>query len=264
MGCLNDNKNFDHRFANIHLSGPCNRDCYFCIGQHMPGVQGLNTLQTWPLPGLIEFTTEASRLGVYRVYLTGSDTEPALYRYHEQLIQHLRRKLPGCYIGIRTNGTRPEVLRQYDGGSISVPSFDSHTYRKLMGGTVPDVAACIEACPSLTLNVCLDVDSTRTLQDTLDKASDLGFRRVNLRELYGQRHEGDPMVGLSGFTRVGEWAGNPQYTSAAGLTVTYWNVHFTEVTSLNLYANGHVDHSYSVTLGHDKELGEVKGQEFFV
>jgi hypothetical protein len=50
MGCLNDDPNhpFPHFFGNIHLSGPCNRSCYFCIGQHMMALDQENSLKRIP------------------------------------------------------------------------------------------------------------------------------------------------------------------------------------------------------------------------
>src|SRR5271166_3303050 len=48
MGCLNDEGKFEHWFGNIHLSGPCNRSCYFCIGQHMMALDKENNLNHIP------------------------------------------------------------------------------------------------------------------------------------------------------------------------------------------------------------------------
>lgn len=55
MGCLNSDGSFSHWFGNIHLSGPCNRKCYFCIGQHMMALDGENNLDTWPLKNIDGF-----------------------------------------------------------------------------------------------------------------------------------------------------------------------------------------------------------------
>ena len=55
MGCLNADSGFSHWFGNIHLSGPCNRACYFCIGQHMMALDPFNNLDEWPLVGLDDF-----------------------------------------------------------------------------------------------------------------------------------------------------------------------------------------------------------------
>lgn len=64
MGCLNYNKGFEHWFGNIHLSGPCNRACYFCIGQHMMAVDAENNLNTWPLLGIEEFVVLCQQAGI--------------------------------------------------------------------------------------------------------------------------------------------------------------------------------------------------------
>lgn len=266
MGCLNDDWGREHKFGNIHLSGPCNRTCYFCIGQHMPGVRGLNTLGTWPLPGLDKFLQQAAELELSQVFLTGSDTEPALYEHHEELIWSTKLALGKVSVGIRTNGTRPHVLSAYDEGSLSITSFDPELYRATMGGEVPDVVDCLRRMSHLMLYMCLTPHTTISIHQDIVTACDLGFQKINLRELYGQPNVGNPLHNHPSYKYTGEFLGNPQYRHIAfDSIITYWDVHYTECTSLNLYANGRVSRTYSVTAGHDPSVGEVKPQlEFTV
>jgi hypothetical protein len=44
------------------------------------------------------------------------------------------------------------------------------------------------------------------------------------------------------------------------MLVTYWDVHYCEVESVNLYANGRVSLTYPITKGHDYR-GKVIPQE---
>ena len=45
--------------------------------------------------------------------------------------------------------------------------------------------------------------------------------------------------------------------------ITYWDVHYVEVESINLYANGKVSLTYPITKGRCDTTGEVLDQSFF-
>lgn len=84
---------------------------------------------------------------------------------------------------------------------------------------------------------------------TLVNAMDLGIKTINYREPYGQPHIGrtplEQVLGPSTETVYGM----PAYRIGDTL-VTYWDVHFVEVESVNLYANGVISKDYPVTRGH--------------
>ena len=88
----------------------------------------------------------------------------------------------------------------------------------------------------------------------------LGIHKVNLREPYGQPHIGSPLDSWAELGRI--QFGMPVYWVGA-VEVTYWDVHFVEVESVNLYANGIVSVDYPITRGHDPIYGTVQGQEHF-
>lgn len=272
MGCLNSQGQFDHWFANIHFSGPCNRACYFCIGQHMPGVDPINNLDTWPLPGLDRFVQECKRAEVREVNLTGSDTDPLLYQHLPQLCAYLRDALPGIRLGIRTNGILVKHRGQphsawplFDKASISITSFDGDLYRKTMGrGTPPDLAEILNQSEGLDIKVnvvlCPETVESGDLWKTLTILAGYGVKRVNLREPYGQPRIGDPLADR--LPKWGEIFGMPQY-QIGDTVITYWDVHYVEVESVNLYANGLVSTTYPVSLGHDPTVGKVLDQTNF-
>src|SRR3990172_8839296 len=106
MGCLNSTGQFEHWFANIHFSGPCNRACYFCIGQHMMALDSLNNLDTWPLKNLDEFIQACKERDISEINLTGSNTDPLLYRHISKLHDYLEHHIPNLVLGVRTNGVR--------------------------------------------------------------------------------------------------------------------------------------------------------------
>lgn len=264
MGCLNSSEKFEHWFGNIHLSGPCNRACYFCIGQHMMDLDSYNTLKTWPLPHLDEFCAQLRKRPVKEICLTGTNTDPLLYHHHAELTAYLRSEFPTTDLAIRTNGAAytPEIFKLYDKASLSICSFNPVLYQKMMGrGVPPNIEKIIAENPKLNLkvNVILGPEILNgDLEKTLDYLASLGIKRVNLREPYGQPHIGDPLAQLP---IVKEVFGMPCHR-IGNTDVTYWDVHYVEVESVNLYASGRVSETYPITLGHSPK-GEVHDQTYF-
>jgi MoaA/NifB/PqqE/SkfB family radical SAM enzyme len=277
MGCLNSTANFDHWFGNIHLSGPCNRSCYFCIGQHMMALDPLNNLDSWPLPGMDEFLQKCLAKNIKEVNITGSNTDPLLAGNLEKIVSLLREKIPGVRVGLRTNGvlavSRPHLWRLFDKASVSITSFDPAIYKATMGqGTPPDLAAILKIKPEMPVKVnvvlCPEILTKtnrlhgRDLDATLWKLMQHGVLNVNLREPYGQPHLGDPLAETEEATPY-EVYGMVQYDGFGKTKVTYWDVHYCEVESVNLYANGIVSDTYPVSKGHHPVTGDVRGQENF-
>lgn len=266
MGCLNSNENFQHWFGNIHLSGPCNRSCYFCIGQFMPAIDKLNNLSDRPLKGIEGFISRCLEKNITEVNLTGTNTDPLLYLYHDSLTEFLRTEMIGVKLGIRTNGVfNTSCLIHYDNVSVSVTSFDDYLYRATMGrGNPPDIERIAKLCydsPTrikLKVNVvlCNETVESGDIFKTLDRLVESGVKTVNLREPYGQPHIGSP---IGEALQVGVRFGMPFY-NWKGIDVTYWDVHHVEVESVNLYANGHVSTTYPITKGHAPD-GTVYGQD---
>lgn len=269
MGCLNSTGSFSHWFGNIHLSGPCNRSCYFCIGQHMMALDALNTLHAWPLPGIDEFLARCRARGVRQVFLTGTNTDPLLYDHAWALRGAVLRALPGATLGVRTNGVAWHLprVRAFDHGSITICSLNPRVYREMMGrGDPPNVVAILDQARSagwidLKINIVLGPENAGDdLIATLDGLADAGARRVNLREPYGQPRVGDPLA-AGEFPSIGKDHGMPAY-AWRGMRVTYWDVHYCEVESVNLYASGRVSEDYPITRGHD-DGGVVQDQTHF-
>lgn len=265
MGCLNSHGQFHHWFGNIHLSGPCNRSCYFCIGQHMMALDSYDNLDSWPLAGLEDFAEKCKARGVREVNLTGTNTDPLLYGHIPALAEWLRAAIPGVELGIRTNGALAERYpwrwRRFDKASISITSLDPVKYRQTMGsGHPPDVRALVwlDRAMDVKANVVLCRETVgEDLHATVRGLVAAGIKRINLREPYGQPHAGNPYRRPPDMQRLGM----PIYI-VGGAEVCYWDVHHVEVESVNLYASGRVSETYPITRGHD-DTGEVHDQSYF-
>lgn len=285
MGCLNSTGQFAHWFGNIHLSGLCNRSCYFCIGQHMMALDPLDVMDTWPLPGIDRFVDECNRRGISEINVTGSNTDPLLYKRTWRLRAYLGETIPGLVMKIRTNGAKPSAdLRYYDGGSVTCCSMTPDIYRAMMGqGHPPNwdelgqwmghwrhaPKVNIVLGPENTVeNANGVIDWCETIAHIEDATRDWvngGIKRFNLREPYGQPRVGNPfdlsdpwMLGVT--ERVEDRLGMPTYRVWGDILVTYWDVHYCEVESVNLYANGNVSIDYPISRGHDPATGKVLDQ----
>lgn len=276
MGCLNSQGQFQHWFANIHLSGPCNRACPFCIGQHMMSLDSYDNLDQWPLENFDEFVKSCLEHGVKDINVTGTNTDPLLYKHTPLLKEALESSIPDLKFGLRTNGVlaqaRPDLMKLYDKMSVTVCSFDPTVYKTMMGrGKAPDMETILKQnahMESIKVNVVLGPENTagRTfdpesdIYKTLDHCSKLGVKRVNMREPYGQPHVGDPLKGKA--EQIKTTLGMPTYQWGQS-EVTWWDVHYVEVESVNLYASGKISVTYPITLGHDDQAGKVEDQSNF-
>lgn len=264
MGCLNDEGKFEHWFGNIHLSGPCNRSCYFCIGQHMMALDRFNNLNELP-KNLGSFLDLCKDHKVKEICLTGTNTDPMLYQKTAELTGKIREKL-AVPLAIRTNAVKYDraTFGLFDRASVTICSFDPEIYRKMMGsGSPPDLKRILANHPNMDVkvNVVLGSENVDTgdVFRTLDTLVEMGVKRVNLREPYGQPHVGDPMPKELFHKHV---LGMPCYLWLGTLQACYWDVHYVEVESVNLYANGRISITYPITLGH-ADTGEVHNQTFF-
>lgn len=266
MGCLNSEGKFEHWFGNIHLSGPCNRSCYFCIGQHMMALDAQNNLDKWPLDGIDKFVNQCNEKGITEVNLTGTNTEPTLYGHIPALKRYLSEHMDLKTFGIRTNGVAYiDLLEHFDQISVSITTLDQKLYYQTMVGYPPDMRRLYEwhSDKDLRVNIvlCPEVVRSGQIHKDLGELVDIGYKSINLREPYGQPHIGDPLKDKAPFIGY-RFDHEPMY-DLFGANITYWDVHYCHVESVNLYANGHVSLDYPVTRGHDFDKGEVKDQGNF-
>lgn len=271
MGCLNSKGQFNHWFGNIHLSGPCNRSCYFCIGQHMMALDPINNLRTWPLKNLHSFIYTCLHHNITEVNVTGTNTDPLLYERLAELKIELCRFIPNLVFGIRTNGVlskqRQHILKIFDKGSLTICSFNKAIYKKMMGSGQPpnlqEIMPFYRHFTDLKLNIVLGDENmlTKDILKTIKVAQQHGIKKINLREPYGQSHIGDPLKKW-GYKPSYKHLGMPVYLFE-NTKVCYWDVHYVEVESVNLYANGVVSETYPITKGHDPIAGKVLDQSNF-
>lgn len=256
MGCQNSHGQNKHWFGNIHFSGPCNRSCYFCVGQFMMEQDRYNNLKDFPPKGIDTFIKELNDRNISEVNLTGTNTDPSLYEHIQDLKNVLDQKIDLNIFGIRTNGVKDLEWSIFDQISISCHGVSKAIYQKMMGGgEVPDIARVVNqaSCP-VRINFVLSPFNLSDLSFSLRHFKNCGIESVNLREPYGQPLVGNPFANLEPDGYIHDM---PFY-SIDGLKVVYWDVNFCSVDSVNLYADGHVSIAYPITKGCiESDLGEV-------
>jgi len=237
-------------FANILFAGPCNRACPFCIGRRMAPRVNASNLDAWPLAGLDAFVEAVNRARVREVVLTGTTTDPQLYRHEARLLALLRERLhPDARISLHTNGVlalaRLDVFDRYDRACVSFPSFRPATYARMMGSRrVPDLAAIVaRARIPVKVSCVVNEHNAGEIDAFLAECRRIGVRRVVLRRLYGETRAW-PV--LKERAPVGDFRGNPVY-DWEGMEVTYWDFDDARLRSLNLFADGTLGTSYLIT-----------------
>ncbi len=239
-----------------------------------------NNLDQWPLIGIDSFVEKCNERGVREVFVTGTNTDPMLYKHTAKLVSYIKSNIPDSRVGIRTNAERflkvGNTMHFYDMGSVTICSFDPYIYQKMMGtGYPPDIGNLVYTCmnsymwkepPKVNVvlgpeNCGITLRASGDILNTIFKCKFAGIKRVNLREPYGQAHVGNPLESFATY-RIEDVYGQPTY-DICGVHVTYWDVHYCEVESVNLYANGKVSEDYPITRGHSDKNGKVLDQSNF-
>ncbi len=232
--------------ANILFAGPCNQRCPYCIGRQINPALNRNNLDEFPLRGLEAFVGLVQRHGVRQIILTGTTTDPQLYRHEARLIRWLRERVPGAQISLHTNGqlalSRMAVFNLYDRATLSFPSFDPDTFARMTGTRhMPDLAAIArEARIPLKVSCLIGPHNVAQVDEFLARCREIGLRRVVLRQMYGDTRQWRV---LSHLTPVGFYRNNPVY-DCDGLQVTFWNFEQTTCTALNLFSDGSISREY--------------------
>lgn len=238
-------------FANLLFSGRCNARCPFCIGRQVHPHLNEDNLHRFPPRNLDKLIELIWQQQIRQVILTGTNTDPQLYQHEERLLRLLREQTPpGTQLVLHTNGRlalrKMGVFNQYDRVSISLPSFDSVTYRKMMGVPHPPDLGKILRWAIIPVKVsCVVCDENAAeIGLFLQQCQEAGVRRLVLRKLYGEKRSWEELLPEdAAMVKIQEYRSNPVY-SYQGMEVTLWDFATTESTSINLFSNGWISEEY--------------------
>lgn len=256
-------------FANINLLGPCNVDCYFCLGKDIDGVwSGQNQIKThfqeWP--NLDKYLTLCEDAEIKNIYITGQNTDSLMYRYLGDLVDYLQEQY-SFDVGLRTNGylakRNIEIInkcRRRTGYSIH--SLNSETNQKIMlRSDIPDWNNILKDTDKCRVSIVLNRYNEHELQEILAFVSQyenvkyIQVRRIctDTREdflhpdtiVYERTHEAVSKE----FTKHREFYKAPCYT-IRNKEVVFWRTVKTSIGSFNYYTDGSYTDDYFVIEGY--------------
>lgn len=248
----------EYDFANVLFAGPCNRSCPWCIGKALPAAVNVDNLDVFPPAGIEALIATVNEHQIPDVVLTGTISDPQLYRHEAALVRLLRERLhPRARLSLHTNGVlvvkKLDVLALYDRACISFPSFVPDTYAAMMGSAkVPDLARIAHESPiPIKVSCVVDTPNVDERDAFLAECFRIGVRRVVFRKLFGETRSWPLPSSLAMRRPTRHFKGNPVY-DLEGVEVTVWDFDASECRSVNLFPDGTLGTSYLLT--HTVEL----------
>lgn len=270
---MKDYKNRNRKepvFANINLQGPCNYKCYFCLGNDICLSKKINYLNKefseWK--DFDKYLDLCRQKNIEKIYLTGQNTDPLLYKYLQELIDYIKGK--GFKVGIRTNGylslLKMNAINSINGSfSLSIHSLDSDTHYKITKiKNIPDWDKIIPLI-KVPLRVSIVVNRYNeneifSIIKYLSKFSNI--RYIQLRcvatdtryeELKNDMISYDNIKNMieEKYSCIREFYTSKIY-DIDGMEVDLWRTVQTDINSLNYFTEGIISDDYFVIEGYNK------------
>ncbi|MDF2535102.1 MAG: Radical domain protein [Bacillales bacterium] len=265
-------KNLDrekkYSFANINLIGKCNADCYFCLGKDIDDVlskqnQMSTHFSNWE--NLDKYLNTCKEYGVEKIYLTGENTDPLIYKYLQELIDYVQSK--GFNVGIRNNGYL--ALKQMDAINsckdeigYSVNAISAEANQKVMGRPdIPQWEKVIPATNNPRTSIIVSRHNRNEFFDIIKYLSQFdNIRYIQARcivsETRNEMMEKDQEVfeELHAYVKenyplVDTFHGASIY-EIHGKKVSFWRNWNTNINSLNYFSDGTISESYFIINGY--------------
>ena len=228
-----------HDYASILFSGKCNAKCPTCIGNY-PEFRGTpKNLDIQRLKGLEQFLEKVNTEDVRYISLSGVNADPQQYEFESDLIHKLRRRVPNASLSLHTNGRlvlkKPREFNSYDKATLSFPSFNEETYKKIIGVESIDIDEVVRKSEiPIKLSMLLTEYNKEEIKDYIRNAEKLGINRMAIRKLVGREDEFKVFEEMSPIKVI---FGNPVY-QIDGIEVTVWNYTESNVKGLYLFPDG--------------------------
>lgn len=270
---MKDYKNRNRKdpvFANINFQGPCNYKCYFCLGNDICLSNKLNFLnkhfKEWKK--LDEYLALCKVKKIDKIYLTGQNTDPLLYKYLDEFIMYLKDQ--GFKVGIRTNGYTSlmmmDTINSINGSfSLSIHSLDSDTHYKITKvRNIPDWDKIIPLI-KVPLRVAIVVNRYNeeeifSIIKYLSKFNNI--RYIQLRCVATDTRYDELKDDIVSYKRISEKIDKTYecvrefFTSKIynidGMEVDLWRTVATDINSLNYFTEGIISDDYFVIEGYNK------------
>jgi len=239
-------------FANILFSGPCNLSCTFCIGKYLPPRP--NNLDTFPLQNLSSFLEELSDRDIVQVSLTGTNTDPLLYRHGLRLVEAIRTALPRARINLHTNGRiahrQLDFINACDRMALSIVSLSPTTARELTGQSSGlDLRRLVQEIRiPIKVSTVIMPANVGEIPTIIETCQTLGIKRLAFRKLVnpGQSAASGKLaeVARQFGPAIQRTFGQNLVYELPNLEITLWDFENSDLNCLNLFSDGTISRDY--------------------
>jgi len=232
-------------YASILFSGKCNARCPTCIGNYPEYLGTPQNLGVQELKGLEAFLKKVSDEDVRYISLSGVNADPQQYQFELELIDRLRKEAPQATLSLHTNGRlaleKSREFNLYDRATLSFPSFNDETYRKVMGVKSIDIQEVLRrARIPIKFSMLLTEHNQGEIEDYVKQIKELGINRMAIRKLVGREDEFKVFNGMNPKKQI---FGNPVY-EINGVELTVWDYTKSTVNGLYLFPDGSLRDSF--------------------
>lgn len=259
-------------FANINLQGPCNYQCYFCLGRDISLGSCHNYLNKhfskWK--NFHKYLEKCKRDGIKKIYLTGQNTDPLLYKYLQELIEYLKDE--GFHVGIRTNGVlaleKMDIINSLnDEVGLSIHSLTPDINKKITNHSIiPDWDMIIKKI-KVPLRIAIVVtrynkNEILSLIQFFSKYKNISYiqlRCIATDERYEELKEDIDCYKEVTSEIMEKFSYLRDYYTASiydvyGIEVCLWKTVATTINSYNYFTDGIISTDYFVVEGYKKEI----------
>jgi MoaA/NifB/PqqE/SkfB family radical SAM enzyme len=269
-------KNRDRKapdFANINLLGPCNADCFFCLGKDLPQLSGIDNLDLhfseWE--NFDRFLNLCVDWGIEKLYMTGQTADGLQYRYLPELVDHLQSQL--FTVGLRSNGYLAErkidTIQKMKGEiGYTINALTPYGNKAVMGRSViPNWAEIIpQSGDNVRISVVITDHSIREFIGIIlfikqfPNVKYVQFRRISTEHRMGQlaphiaRYEQFYTTIRELYPQTGEFH-TAQEHLIEGVKCYFWRTTEATCNSFNYFTDGTVSDEYFIVEGYEKYAG---------
>lgn len=256
-------------FANLNLLGPCNVDCYFCLGKDINEVwkqQNQTKVHFSEWENLDEFLQKCKDAGIPNIYVTGQNTDALIYKHLDELINYLQDDW-GFKVGIRTNGYLAH--RKLDIANkcrrsvgYSIHTLDSETNWTIMRRRdIPDWNKLLVETDLSRVSIVLNRHNEHELPSLLEYIGQFpNVKYIQVRKICTDTRDSWLLPDAEAYERVAaeyaknheevhQFYGAPCY-NIHGKEVVFWRTVKTSIGSFNYYTDGSYTDDYFVIEGY--------------
>lgn len=261
-----------YSFANINLLGHCNAHCFFCLGLDIEAeLRGQDQLaqhyRRWAR--FDDFLDRCHEHGIVKLYLTGQNTDAALYPHLADLIGYVHER--GFQMGLRTNGyaATPQFVELANRCELStgysIHSLSPITTKMILGrSNVPDWDYLLSETQRARVSIVLNRCNEHEFWDVLRFVAQYQPRYVQVRRVSTDTRlellAPDMAAYERVYTEVNRIFGPPARKFVADaeeyhiydVPVVFWRTVKTSVNSLNYFTDGTISDEYFIVEGYLK------------